>query len=361
MTRVLLAAMRLEAQQLLREKAYVLLTVIASLGFLALVSMFGLTASDVPMALVIDDKGPYTRPFVEALVEVPHAFRLARMTQDEAQGLIARGDLVGVIRIPPGFNETIASGDTVPIEVELDNVNVDIVADVQRALPAAIVGFGHKVGFPGLRAKLVEHDVYRGDTSFLPYITVSGIGLVALVIASVLAALAVAREWESRTWRVWRLSPASSAAVLAGKLATTALVSLVAVGLTALVVVFAYGAVPAHPAAAALGIVVSVLCFTCMGALVGALVRRPFVLVPLIFGLAMPLYIDSGALEPTRFDGETLFALAHVTPLYWVVGWLDWAFFDLRITPEPPWSLLLVTCALGALAFFGSVRRVARW
>lgn len=361
MIAMLLAAMRLEGQQLLRDKAYILLTLVAAMSFLALVSMFGLTASDAPMALVVDDRGPYVRPFVESLVEVPHAFRLTRMTPDHAGELLARGDLVGIIRIPPGFSSEIASGATVAVEVEVDNVNVDIVTDVQRSLPAAIVGFGHKVGLPGLRVRLVEHDVWPRDTSFLPYITVSGIGLAALVIASVLGALSVAREWETRTWRVWRLSPAPVALVLAGKLLSTGLVSLGAVALATLVVVFGYGAIPSRPFAAAAGIVAAVACFTCIGACIGALVRRSLVLVPLLFGLAMPLYIDSGALEPTRFDGETIWRVSHLTPLYYAVGWLDWAFFGLRITPEPPWLLFVVLVVLGGASFALAQRVVSRW
>lgn len=361
MKAILVAAMRLEAQQLARDKAYVLLTIVAAVSLLVLLSMFGLTASDVPMALVIDDRGPYARPFVESLVEVPHAFRFTRMTPERAEDLMRTGDIVGVIRIPKDFSREITSGGTVAIEVELDNVNVDIVADVQRSLPSAIVSFGHKIGLPGLRVRLVEHDVWPRDTSFLPYITVSGLGLVSFIIASVLGALSIAREWERRTWRVWRLSPAKPALVLAGKLLTNACVSLVAIALAALVVVFAYGAVPARPLSAILGIVTCVACFTCVGACIGALVRRSLVLVPLLFGLAMPLFIDSGALEPTRFDGEGIWALAHLTPLYYAVGWLEWSFFGLVITPEPSWSLLVVLLALGVVSFALARRIVTRW
>jgi hypothetical protein len=147
--------------------------------------------------------------------------------------------------------------------------------------------------------------------------------------------------------------------VIAGKVAASSAVAIAAVVLATAVVVLGYGTVPAHPAGAALGLVVAIVSFVCMGICTGAFVRRTLVVVPLIFGLAMPLFIDSGALEPTRFDGETVWWLAHLTPLYWVVGWLEWAFFDLRVTPEPAWLDLAVTLALGAIAFVVARARLA--
>src|SRR6187399_1734564 len=105
-----MAGMVLELQQLLRDRAYVALTVLAAVSFLGLVSLFGLTASDAPMALVVHDRGPFVRPFVEALVKVPHAFRLTRMTAAEADAKLAEGVLVGSIVIPAHFSEAIASG-----------------------------------------------------------------------------------------------------------------------------------------------------------------------------------------------------------------------------------------------------------
>ncbi len=54
----------------------------------------------------------------------------------------------------------------------------------------------------------------------------------------------------------------------------------------------------------ALGACVAI--FTCLGAWLGAILKRTLAAVPLLFGLAMPFYVDSGALEPTRFDGEAI-------------------------------------------------------
>src|SRR5207247_768774 len=103
-------------------------------------------------------------------------------------------------------------------DIRIDNVNIDLTHDVQRALPAAIVKFGRDQKFPGATARMVEHDVMREDPGYIPYLVVSALALDAMVIAGILGAMATAREWERRTVKLLRLSPASPGILLAGKL-----------------------------------------------------------------------------------------------------------------------------------------------
>ena len=150
------------------------------------------------MALIDRDGGPQARRFVDALLGAHHSFALKNMSLDEAEAALGTGRLVGIITIPAGFSDDVARGVTVPIDVRIDNVNVDLTNDVQRALPAAIVAFGRGNTFPGLRVRMDEHDVLSHDTGYIPYLVVSALALDAMVIAGVLGAMATAREWERR-------------------------------------------------------------------------------------------------------------------------------------------------------------------
>src|SRR5215471_13980864 len=136
--RVVWAAARLELQLVARDRLFVALTVLAAMSFVAMVSLFGLTGSRAPMALIDRDGGPEAARFIDATNRAHHSFRLLPMDAAEADALLARGRLVGSITIPAGFSERVASGQTVVLDVRLDNVNVDLSNDVQRALPAAI-------------------------------------------------------------------------------------------------------------------------------------------------------------------------------------------------------------------------------
>jgi ABC-type multidrug transport system permease subunit len=225
-----------------------------------------------------------------------------------------------------------------------------LTSDVQRALPAAIVAFGRGQGFRGLRAQVAFHDVWAHDTGYIPYLVVSALALDAMVIAGILGAMATAREWERRTVKLLRLAPASSAVVLAGKLVVAATVAGAALSLAVFAIVFVYGVVPVAPGATVLTLAACVAIFTCLGAWIGTMLKKTLAAVPLLFGLAMPFYVDSGALEPTRFDGNTIWRLAHLSPVYYAVGALEWAFHGLIVTPEPVWLDLLVLGGIAVVA-----------
>jgi ABC-2 type transport system permease protein len=357
--RALRAAAALELSQLRGERVFVALTFVAALGLLVLLTLFALTGSHAPLAVVDLDRSDDSQRFVTALTQVPHAFRLEPTSADRAHRRLVAGRLIGVLTLPAGFGARIRRGETVPLDVEVDNVNEDLLFDLERALPSAIVRFGEALRLPGLRAHLVEHDLLPADVPFLRYLAVSALGLVAFVVAGALAALAVAREWEGRTWRLLLVAPAPPSAVLSGKLLATGAVAAGAVLAATLVVVFGYGAVPAHPLRAAGVLLLAVGLFSCLGAWLGALLRRTLPIVPLLFGLTMPLFIDCGALEPTRFDGERLFRLAHLSPLYYVVGALQDAFFDVRITPEPLAFLVAICVLLAAASLLLAARRLS--
>src|SRR5262249_55200003 len=159
------------------------------------------------VALIDLDGGPQAKRLIEAMDRAHHSFALTFMPADEAERLLHSGRLAGIVTIPAGFTASVEQGTTMPIDVRIDNVNVDLTNDIQRALPAAIVAFGRGQGFPGLRAEFVEHDVWPKDTGYIPYLVVSALALDAWVIAGVLGAMATAREWELKTVKLLRLAP----------------------------------------------------------------------------------------------------------------------------------------------------------
>jgi ABC-2 type transport system permease protein len=348
--RLFQASAALELAQLHRNRAFVGLTALAAVSFLVMVSLFGLTGAYAPVALIDRDGGVHAQRFVDALLGAHHSFALKYLPAPEAEAALHTGRLVGIITIPAGFSAAVEGGKTVPIDVRIDNVNIDLTHDVQRALPAAIVAFGRTNKFPGIRVRMAEHDVMPHDTGYIPYLVVSALALDAMVIAGILGAMATAREWERGTVKLLRLAPASAGVVLAGKLIVPVAVAAGALAITLLVIVVVYGVVPIAPWATAFTLLACVAIFTCLGAWLGALLKRTLAAVPLLFGLAMPFYVDSGALEPTRFDGEAIWIIAHLSPVYYAVGVLEWAFHGLRVTPEPVYVDLLVLLSLALIA-----------
>ncbi len=358
--RVARATVDLELAQLRRQRVFLLLAVVAALSFLATVSLFGLTGSELPVGLADAAQSPHAAQLRAARLSARHAFALEALDAESAARALRRGRLVAVLTVPRGFGAAVDRGETVALPLEVDNLNLDLLSDVQRALPSAILAFGQALGLPGLRVRLAEKDLVPRDTGFLAYISVSALGLVAFLIGAMLGALALAREWEGQTAKLIGVAPARAGAVVAGKIAAGTLGAGLAVGAAALLVVLGYRIQPVAPVSAALGLGLCTVVFVSFGAFVGSAFRRSTPVVPLLFGLAMPLYIDCGALEPTRFDGERIWQLAHLSPLYYSTGVLEWVFHGLRVTPEPVALDALVLALFGRGCPAPARRRLAR-
>lgn len=349
-----------EALSLRRSPLLVILVVVQAITFLLLVSLFGLTGSRAPTGLVDLDATPVSAHLIADITAAHHSFALKRLDHDSAEAMLRRGELVSVITIPKGFSAAVQRGDTVALPVDVDNVDADLTDDVQRALPSAISAFGQEMSLPGIRLRPAERDLVSHDTDFIPYLVISGLALDALVVSAALAAIAVAREFESGTNRVLVLSPTNPLAPLAGRLVTTTAVSAVAMLVTATAVLAAYRVAPVHPVELAAGLIACVVIFGCLGVAIGAMIRRVLPVAALVFGVALPLYIDSGSLEPERFDGNVIWGLAHLSPVYYAVGVLESAAHGLQVTPEPVWLDLLALLGWAVVAMFAASRLLAR-
>jgi ABC-2 type transport system permease protein len=360
----LLGAYRAEIIQLIRSPLLVTLALIQAITFLLLVSLFGLTGSQAPTALINNDNGIYSKIFIQNLGEAHHSFNLKPMSLDAAQKLLSQGKLVAIITIPQGFTKGILTGQTVPVSVAVDNIDADMTDDIQRALPSGVVKFGNKLDFPGIRIHVKETDLLPHDTGFIPYLIVSALALDAFVVAGILGAIAVAREFESGTMTLLTISPRHPIIPLIGRILASDTVALLGILLSTAIVIFGYRIVPLHLLELLGAIVLCVIIFGCVGALVGVVLKKTLPVASLIFGLALPLYIDSGALEPERFDGNIIWGFAHLSPIYYAVGILENAFHGFQVTPEPIFVdfILLIIWAFAMLLVTGSLvkKQIAR-
>ncbi len=330
----LLGGFQAEWRQLSRSRLLIALTVIQAVTFLFLVSLFALTGSFAPTALVVEDHGRYAQDFIARLAAAHHSLDLRPMDQQAALAALHQGSLVAIITIPDGFSDAIAHGKDTSIQVIVDNVNIDMTEDIQEALPSAIVAFGKQVHFPGIHVNVTERDLIGHDTGFIEYLVVSGLALDAFVIASILSAMVVAREFEAGTVRLLAVAPVHPAIPILGRVAATAAVAALAMLFPVALAIWGYHITPLHPFAMIGAILLCIVIFSCAGVALGALVRRTLPVASLVFGLSLPLYLCSGSLRPQRFAGELIWYIAHISPVYYAVGILEQAFHGLQVTPE---------------------------
>jgi ABC-2 type transport system permease protein len=338
-----------------RSPVTALLALLLPLNLLLLLSLFALTGYRAPTGLVVDDVSPQAAKFVAALEAAHHSFALQPMTADQAARDLKAGRLVATIQIPTGFGASVQQGDSPFVILTVDNVNRDMAEDVRRAVPAAAAIFAKDIGRQvPIQPQL--HNVLARDTNYVEYLGVSAIALAAVIAGATLGGTVVSRTWESGEDRLIRAAPSGAGATLLGRLAAAWMVSLAASLITAGVVVWGYGVPMRSPLEVIGTIAVLTACSVALGGLIGTKLRRTLLIVPLVVGLTLPFYLDSGALEPQRFDGEKLFWLAHLSPTYWGVGAIEHAFHGLSVTPEPVWALLAVLVGTTVAACAGVVR-----
>ena len=342
-----------------RSPVTALLALLLPLNLLLLLSLFALTGYRAPTAVVANDVSPEAGKFVAALNAAHHSFDLRPMTAERAQKELRAGRLVATIEIPDGFGANVREGGSPFVVLTVDNVNLDMAEDVRRAVPAAAAIFAKDIGRPvGIEPQL--RNVLARDTNYVEYLGVSAIALAAVIAGATLGGTVVARTWESGEDQLLRTAPRGAGATLLGRLGAAWLVALGASLITALVVVWGYGVPMRSPLEVVGTITILTACSVALGGLIGTKLRKTLLIVPLVVGLTLPFYLDSGALEPQRFDGEKLFWLAHLSPTYWGVGAIEHAFHGLTVTPEPVWALLAVLVGVTAAACAGVVRLAVR-
>ncbi|MGH7203174.1 MAG: ABC transporter permease [Candidatus Levyibacteriota bacterium] len=338
-------ACRAELIQLSRSPLLIILTVIQAITFIFLVNFFGTTGAFAPTALIDNDKGYYAKAFIQNLEHAHHSFTLKSMDEQSAQQAVKDGKIVAIITIPKGFSEAIDNRETVPLNVVVDNIDTDMTADIQRALPSAVAAFGKEFQLPNIHVQTSETDLIDHDTGFIPYLVVSALALSSLLIAGILGAVTVAREFESKTADIMTLSPVNPLIPLLGKVFATDIIAILTMMIAVAIVIFGYHVVPIHAFEMAVALLFCILIFSCLGAALGAAIKRTLPVASLVFGISLPLYLFSGTYERERFDGVIIWSLAHTTPLYYAVGILEHAALNLRVTPEAIWfNFLALLC-----------------
>jgi ABC-2 type transport system permease protein len=348
--RLIGCGMRAEGRQVLRAPGFVVLVLTHALVLMSLVVCFGLSGSRAPVAVVLEDASPAAEAFLRCLEGCHHSFAVETADARSAERELTRGRISSIITIPAGFGMELARSHPVVISCEIDNVNADLSEDIRRALPSAIVAFGILRDPAALSVRLREHDRCGRDTGFISYLAVSALALDALAISAVLAALVMTRDREAQLHQHWDLAPWHPGYLLGGRLLVSQLISAVAILAPVLAVVaVVLRSEPAHGVvhAAALAGTLALLVATggALGMAVGVVVPRSGAATALILGLALALYLISGALEPQRFDGEAIWYLAHASPGYAAVGLCEYAVHGLVVTPEGLGVLVLMLAA----------------
>ncbi len=201
---------------------------------------------DIELALVDQDRTPTSRQLAEAL-EASGQFLITHTFESESQAdaLLTRGEVKGIVVIPPGFTRDLGSGRMAPLQMLLDGSDANSATIALNYGEAIVTGFARRALFQGRTVTLpveAEPRVWYNPTLASRNMIVPGlVAVIMSIIAAMLTALTIAREWERGTMEQLASTPVTRLEVILGKLLPYLAIGLFDVAVTVVAGIVLFG------------------------------------------------------------------------------------------------------------------------
>ncbi len=244
----LLAVARKEWIQLRRDTRSVILAFVLPL-FLLLFFGYAITwdVDDIGLAVLDESRTPESRALIDALVSSGYFTVEERLASaSEIDGLLTRSEVLGVLTLPPDYAADLAASSrpaTVQLLVDGSDANTGTIAlnyvDAILARHSADVVLQGRELPPGVR--LEPRTWYNPNLESRNMIVPALIAVIMSIIAAMLTALTIAREWERGTMEQLAATPVGRVEVVLGKLLPYLVIGLFDVALTVVAGMIIFG------------------------------------------------------------------------------------------------------------------------
>ena len=220
----MLAMARKEWIQIRRDPRSMILAFVLPL-FLLLFFGYAITwdVDDLPLVVVDHDRTSGSRELVEAFVSSGY-FIVAEHTSSaaEAEADLVRSRVRGVLTIPPGYDKELRSGKGTEVQLLLDGADANTANIAQNYADAIVARHGLDAVLSGRRVTppfhLEPRTWYNPNLESRHMIVPGLIAVIMSIIAAMLTALTIAREWERGTMEQLAATPVGRLEVIVGKL-----------------------------------------------------------------------------------------------------------------------------------------------
>lgn len=201
---------------------------------------------DLPLAVVDEDGTVLTRELTAAL-ESTGDFRVTRRpeSRDAADHLLVRGDVRGVMVIPPGFTADLRGGRTAEIQFLVDGSDANTATIAINTADAMVGRFARGAVLRGrtlaLPVRAEPRVWYNPELQSRNMIVPGLVAVIMSIIAAMLTALTIAREWERGTMEQLASTPVGRVEVVLGKLLPYLLIGLFDVAVTVVAGMLLFG------------------------------------------------------------------------------------------------------------------------
>lgn len=314
----------------LRQPLLILGTVMLPLSYFLVVFIGAQAVSHQPVAVVNLDQGQIGKHLIQAMIDAKE-FRIHLVTEHQADFLYKDIQVVAIITIPASFTHLVQVHERAPIQVRVNNYNLDVTDDIRRAVPQAItvyyrdLGSASPLGITILEQSLRPQDVQLFQYSLLPIII-----FITLINGINTTGLAAANEWEGRTIKELLMAPCGSFSIILGKVLAGCITTvMLATGVLALGAAFGL----TQPKAwmywlSAMAVIVLGSIVSCgLGVAVGAFFQRKQPVVFVATSISIYLFALSGGIGVIFFEPLWLQQIAAFNPFFHAIHTLQMAVF----------------------------------
>jgi len=220
----LLAMSRKEFIQLRRDARSLYLAFILPLVLLLL---FGYAISfdihDIEMAVLDESRTQLSRELVEVFESSGYFSVVEYLARyEEADRVLGRGDARLVLVIPPTFATDLSAGRQATVQALLDGSDANTATIAQNYADAIVMGYSQDLMLEGRDVTLpiaAEPRAWYNETLESRNMIVPGlVAVIMSILAAMLTALTIAREWERGTMEQLAATPVHRLEVVVGKL-----------------------------------------------------------------------------------------------------------------------------------------------
>src|SRR6266566_5665655 len=161
--------LRKDIRVLLRQPVNIAATLVPPIAFLLVNALGAAAVGRNPVALVTLDQGVKGQQMAQ-IIHNANVFRITDASPTQAQVLLNNIDVAAIITIPADFTQRVDAHVNAPIDVTVNNLNLDFTNDIRRAVPDAITQFYQAQGDgSAVKVTMHEQDLRSRDIELFEY------------------------------------------------------------------------------------------------------------------------------------------------------------------------------------------------
>jgi ABC-2 type transport system permease protein len=282
---------------------------------------------DIRLAVLDQDATAQSRAFVDAFQASGYFMITERLPgPSAADAQLLEGRATAVLIVPAGFARDLAARRDAPVQLLLDGSDANTATIALNYADAIAVSFSRNVLLQGRRIDppaIAEVRVWYNPTLESRNMIVPGlIAVIMSIIAAMLTALTIAREWERGTMEQLAATPVHRLEVVFGKLLPYLLIGIFNVALTTVAGVVVFG-VPLRGSLLLLGVmsVLFLLGALGLGMFISAMLRSQVLATQVaMVATYLPALLLSGFLFDIGSMPAALRGITHIVPARYYIG-----------------------------------------